>query len=107
MHAMRPNNNKKKKRRRRVTFKEPIWLRDAAKSGRTCICMFVCGCQALKVIDEVGDLLSLKYSRRTGTVTFSENDAVFRDRLLQRFLSTLCLRKETRHWVFLASLWQM
>jgi len=36
--------------------------------------------QALEIINEVGNLLSLKYSRRTELVTFSENDAGFRRR---------------------------
>jgi len=36
--------------------------------------------QALEVISEVGNLLSLRYSRRTEVVKFSENDAVFRKR---------------------------
>ena len=36
--------------------------------------------RALDVIDEVGDLLTLKYSRRVGPVPFSEKEPEFRER---------------------------
>jgi len=45
------------------------------------------------VIDEVGDLLSLKYSRRDEVVPFSENDTVFRSRYINCIM--LCSLKYT------------
>ena len=43
--------------------------------------------RALDVIDEVGDLLTLKYSRRVGPVPFSEKEPEFRERSVMHDVS--------------------